>query len=97
LNDPKREAKTLRLTFARADGGRRFDIVVNGARIAEVDLAKDDAQEFYTRDFALPAAAVQAAGGTLEIKFVAKEGSTAGSLYHLRLLRDRNEAGGTRL
>lgn len=87
LNDPKGEAKTLQLTFARADGGRRFDILVNGQRLAEVALAKDDAQEFYTRDFALPTGLSQI-DGKLEIKFVAQEGSAAGSLYHLRLMRD---------
>ncbi|KQV50124.1 glycoside hydrolase family 127 protein [Massilia sp. Root335] len=87
LNDPKHEAKALRLTFARADAGRKFDIVVDGKRIAEVELAADAAQEFYTRDFALPPALVQGASGKLEVKFVAKEGSMAGGLYGLRLLR----------
>jgi hypothetical protein len=86
LNDPKREAKTLRLTFARADGGRRFELLVNGQPLAEVELAKDEAGEFYTRDFTLPAA--MAAGGKLEVKFVTSAGSPAGSLYHARLLRD---------
>jgi len=87
LNDPKHEAKTLRLTFARADAGRRFDVVVGGQRIAEVELAAGEAQEFYTRDFALPPALVQGANGKLEVKFVAQEGSMAGGLYGLRLLR----------
>lgn len=87
LKDPNGEAKLLRLTFARADAGHRFDIVVNGERIAEVELAADAAQDFYTRDFALPPALVQAAGGALEVKFVAREGSVAGGLYGLRLLR----------
>jgi uncharacterized protein len=87
LNDPKREAKTLRLTFARADAGRKFDVVVDGQRIAEVELAAGEAQEFYTRDFALPSALVQGANGKLEVKFVAQEGSMAGGLYGLRLLR----------
>lgn len=87
LKDPKQEAKLLRLTFARADAGRRFDIVVDGERIAEVELAADAAQAFYTRDFALPAALVQASGGTLDVRFVAREGSMAGGLYGLRLLR----------
>jgi hypothetical protein len=87
LKDPKHEAKLLRLTFARADAGRRFDIVVNGQRIGEVELSKDEAEEFYTRDYALPAALAQAEGGKLEVKFIAKEGSVAGGLYGLRLLR----------
>jgi DUF1680 family protein len=87
LNDPKGEARTLRLTFARVDGGRRFDIVVNGVRIAELELPTDEAQEFYTRDFAMPAASGTSGSGKLEVKFVAKEGSVAGGLYGLRLLR----------
>jgi hypothetical protein len=87
LNDPKKEAKTLRLTFARGDAGRKFDIVVDGQRIAEVELPAGEAQEFYTRDYALPPALVQGANGRLEVKFVAKEGSMAGGLYGLRLLR----------
>lgn len=87
LSDPKREAKALRLTFARGDAGRKFDIVVNGQRIAEVELAAAEAQDFYTRDFALPSALVQGANGKLEVKFVAKDGSMAGGLYGLRLLR----------
>jgi hypothetical protein len=87
LSDPKHEAKLLRLTFARADAGKRFDIVVNGQRIAEVELPKDEAEEFYTRDFELPAALVQGDGGKLEVKFVAQAGSMAGGLYNLRLLR----------
>jgi DUF1680 family protein len=87
LNDPKRETRVLRLTFARVDGGRQFDIVVNGQRIAEVELPINEAQEFYTRNYAIPAALVQAATGKLEVKFVAKEGSVAGGVYDLRLLR----------
>jgi DUF1680 family protein len=87
LNDPKREARVLRLTFARADGGRRFDIVVNGQRVAEVELATDEAQEFYTRDYALPAEVLQRGSGKLEVSFIAREGSVAGGLYSLRLLR----------
>lgn len=87
LKDPRHEAKLLQLTFARVDAGRRFDIVVNGERIGEVELAKDEAEEFYTRDVELPAALVQAAGGKLDVKFVARAGSKAGGLYGLRLMR----------
>jgi hypothetical protein len=87
LNDPKREAKILRLTFARVDAGRRFDILVNGRRIAEVELPSGEGQTFYTRDYTLAAEPVPAADGRLEVKFVAKGGSVAGGLYGLRLLR----------
>lgn len=87
LKDPKGKAKLLRLTFARADAGRRFDIEMNGVLLAEVTLAKDAAQEFYTVDYALPAAILQARPNALSVRFVAKPGSIAGGLYGLRLLR----------
>lgn len=77
----------LRLSFARVDGGRRFDIVVNGERIAEVELPGDATEEFYTHDYPLPAPTVENGRGKLEVKFVAKDGSVAGGLYGLRLLR----------
>lgn len=88
LNDPKAEARTLRLSFAKGDAGRRFDLVVNGQLVAELELAKvDTADDLYTREFPLPAELVRAAGGKLNVKFVAKPGSIAGGLYGLRLLR----------
>lgn len=87
LKDPKGEARLLRLTFSRADAGRRFDIEINGVLLAEVTLAKDAAQEFYTVDYALPATIVQAKPSTLSVRFVARPGSVAGGLYGLRLMR----------
>ncbi len=87
LKDPKGEATVLRLTFARADAGRRFDILVNGTRVAEVELTADETEAFYTRDFNLPAALMKDATAQLEVKFVAKADSLAGGLYGLLLLR----------
>ncbi len=84
LNDPKGEARVLRLTFARKDAGRRFDIELNGVLLAEVSLGADADQDFYTVDYPLPA---QAAPSRLTLRFVAKPGSVAGGLYGLRLLR----------
>jgi hypothetical protein len=86
LNDPKHEARVLRLTFTRVDGGRRFDVVVNGQRVAEVELSSSEAEEFYTRDYTLPAS-LKAGSGRLEVRFVARQGSIAGGLYGMRLLR----------
>ncbi len=88
LNDPKTEARVLRLSFSTRDAGRRFALQLNGQHVADIELASDASRdEIYTRDFALPAALVQAAGGKLEVKFVAQPGSIAGGLYGLRLLR----------
>lgn len=88
LRDPKGEARALLLSFAKGDVGRRFDLLVNGQRIAEIALARPDApDEIYTREFPLPPELVRAAAGKLGVKFVAQPGSIAGGLYGLRLLR----------
>ncbi|XHS78662.1 beta-L-arabinofuranosidase domain-containing protein [Burkholderiaceae bacterium UC74_6] len=88
LNDSKGEARMLRLSFAKSDAGRRFDLVVNGQLIAEIELVRPDTtDELYTRDFPLPPELVSAAHGKLKVKFVARPGSIAGGLYGLRLLR----------
>ncbi len=88
LSDPQAQARALQLSFARGDAGRRFDLVVNGQTIADIELGRPDGtDEIYTREFPLPAALVRAAGGTLQVKFIARPGSIAGGLYGLRLLR----------
>ncbi|RZL36620.1 MAG: hypothetical protein EOP35_10640 [Rubrivivax sp.] len=87
LNDPKAEARALQLSFSTADAGRRFDILVNGQLVAEVELDASAPQTVYSRDFPLPSELVKAAGGKLAVKFVARPGSLAGGLYGLRLLR----------
>ena len=88
LQDPRGEGRVLRLTLAGGDAGRRFDLVVNGERLAQVTLDRPDGlQPLYTRDFPLPAGLVPAAGGQLTVKFIAQPGSIAGGLYGLRLLR----------
>ncbi len=85
LNDAKREARVLRLSYARGDAGRRFDIRINGRLLAEVTLTASAAEEFYTVDYALPADLPN--DGKWEVRFEARAGSMAGGLYGLRLLR----------
>ncbi|CAN7271520.1 glycoside hydrolase family 127 protein [Pseudoduganella sp. LjRoot289] len=86
LNDREGKARTLRLTFSKADAGRKFDIVVNGELLETVTLGADAADEIYTRDFAVPAGQ-SGQSRKLIVKFVAQAGSRAGNLYGLRLLR----------
>lgn len=85
LTDRKGEARSLRLTYSKLDAGRRFDIFVNDSLLAEVRLDDSAPQELYTRDYPIPAGA--AVAGKLVVKFVARDGSVAGGLYGLRLLR----------
>ncbi|RZJ13501.1 MAG: glycosyl hydrolase [Rubrivivax sp.] len=87
LNDPRGEARALRLSFSTADAGRRFNLLVNDQLIAEVELDASASQPIYSSDFPVPAEVVKAAGGKLTVKLVARPGSIAGGLYGLRLLR----------
>jgi hypothetical protein len=87
LKDPKQQAAVLRLTYSKADAGRRFTILVNGHLLANVMLTGDAAGDFYTVDYPIPAALRDPAQGLLNVRFVAQADSVAGGLYGLRLLR----------
>jgi DUF1680 family protein len=87
LKDAKHEAKRLRLSFAKGDAGRKFDVLVNGKLIETIELDAAAPQEIYARDVAIPQDLVASADGTLVVRFAAREGSTAGGLYGLRLMR----------
>jgi hypothetical protein len=87
LTDRKQQARALRLTLARADKGREFDVLVNGQLLQAVKLERDSAEEIYTLDVAIPAELVKASNGKLVVTFRAHPRSVAGGLYGLRLLR----------
>jgi len=97
MQDPKAEARVLRLQFARADAGRRFNLKLNGEWLQRFELGPDPgaepgtsggaSSELYSVDLLLPAALLARAQGRLELRFEAEPGSFAGGLYGLRLLR----------
>ncbi len=84
LKDPEGTARTLRLTFASGDAGRRFDVLLNGQLLQAVTIERKG-EAFYDLDLPLPAGVAR--DGKLEVKFAAHPGSIAGGLYGLRLLR----------
>jgi hypothetical protein len=88
LEDHAGEAKLLQVTYFGADRGRHFDILVNHVKIATVALEGEHGAEFYAVEYPIPAAVVDQSNGTLETKFVAHEGSIAGGVYSVRLLRE---------
>jgi DUF1680 family protein len=85
LSDKKGEARALQLTYSKLDAGRRFDILINEKLLAEVRLDDSAATQLYQREYPIPPGA--AVDGKLRVKFVARDGSVAGGLYGLRLLR----------
>jgi hypothetical protein len=87
----RQPATVLRLTLATGDAGRRFTVWVNGQALPPLAL-HDQADPgadgpFYDLDLPLPAAALAAAPGRLQLRFVAEPGSVAGGLYGLRWLK----------
>jgi hypothetical protein len=88
LRNPKRNARTLRVTYAGGDKNRQFSILVNGQPLAQVQMAGNESGDFYDVEYALPEALRQPNAPTaLTVKFQAAAGSTAGGVYDVRLLR----------
>lgn len=88
LRDPEQEAVKLRVTYATADRGRTFDILMNGVKVATVELDGSQEGDFFTVDYPVPEEALKKAiEGMLVTKFVAHPGSLAGGVFDVRLLR----------
>jgi DUF1680 family protein len=93
LEDEHHEAKYLQITYFGADRGRQFDILINDTKIATVALQGERGAEFFAVEYPIPSAIVGQSDGTLVTRFVAHEGSIAGGVYGVRLLREKEKAG----
>lgn len=82
----KRHTKNLTLwvRYWGRDKGREFYITVDGTRIAEVKLTGNK-DEFQNVEYLIPDSLLTGKD-TIKVRFEAKPGSTAGSVYGLRLL-----------
>lgn len=87
LIDKEKRAGSLRVTYYGGDKNRSFKIMVNGEVIAEEKLDGTRGDTFYTIDYPLTESIVQAANRQLTVKFLASEGSVAGGVYEVRLLK----------
>ncbi len=88
LKNKNKEAKVLRITYSGEDRGRTFDILINGKLLANVQLEGVSDAEFFHVDYTLPKSVrKKASSETLEVKFVAGDGSIAGGVYDVRLLK----------
>jgi DUF1680 family protein len=78
----------LRVTYFAGERGRRFDILVNDRVIAAVTLDGRERDRFVDVAYPIPADAVASApAGRLTVKFAAQDGSRAGAVYEVRLVR----------
>ncbi|MBT29476.1 MAG: hypothetical protein CMO01_07415 [Thalassobius sp.] len=88
LKDKNKEATYLRLTYFGKDNGRTFKILINDIELAEETLDGSHGDEFYTKDYSIPDNLVLDSDGLLTVKFVANEGSVAGGIYEVRLMKE---------
>ncbi len=87
LTDKKKEANVLRITYTKGDAGRKFRIEMNGHLLAKVLLTSDHKEEFYTIDYPLDEIKEKLNTKKIELKFIAEDGSVAGGIYGVRLLK----------
>jgi hypothetical protein len=85
LRNESGEARKLRLTYFGQDRDRSFDIFVNDRLLKSVELNGAEGDRFFDVDYILPENVVKEK--ILTVKFVAKEGSTAGGIFYVRLLK----------
>ncbi|MGD8174867.1 beta-L-arabinofuranosidase domain-containing protein [Marinimicrobium sp. ARAG 43.8] len=89
LNDPEGEARYLRVTYYSADRGNEFSVRINGHVIADVELEGAREANFYSVDYPIPESVSEAArDGVLTLRFEAKDGSVAGGIFGVHLLRE---------
>ncbi|MFD3001983.1 beta-L-arabinofuranosidase domain-containing protein [Pontibacter toksunensis] len=88
LKNKNKEGHTLRVAYYGLDKDRSFDIYVNDILLKMVQLDGSKGDTFFNVDYALPEKAINSApGNVLTVKFVAHEGSVAGGIYDVRLLK----------
>jgi len=80
-------AVDIEVTYWGGDRGRKFDILVNGKRIASEELKGVKPGEFFAKRYSIPESVLKAASnGRVTVKFVATQW-LAGGVYDVRLLR----------
>ncbi len=78
---------TLRATYWGDDVGRTFDVLVDGQKVATQILNRDAPGKFFDVDYPLLAEQLTSGKQKVTVRFQAKDNSTAGGLFGLRVLR----------
>lgn len=90
LKNTGNEARTLRITYFGMDKGRVFDIIVNNTVLATVKSDGSQGNKFFDVDYIIPENILEkSAEGLLNVKFAAHEGSMAGGIYFVRLMKEK--------
>jgi DUF1680 family protein len=87
MNDPKKEAGSIRVTYYGRDRNRKFKVLVNDQELAKVSLDGDKGDQFYAVDYPLTEEIKQNSSSKMTIKFLADTGSETAGIYEVRLIR----------
>ena len=87
MKRPPAGSATLMATYHGADRDRNFDIFVDDALTATVRLTGAKGGTFFSERYPLTSAAIGATGRPMVVRFVAREGSIAGRVFDVRVLR----------
>ncbi|MDR3459769.1 MAG: glycoside hydrolase family 127 protein [Verrucomicrobiae bacterium] len=78
----------LAVTYWGGDAGRTFDILANGELLATESLNNSQPGQFFEKRFSIPAKTLSlATDGHVTIKFSARQGSSVGGIYDVRLMK----------
>ena len=80
------QPQELRVTYWGSDGGRVFDILVDGEKLATQKLNDNQPDQFYDEVYPLPDELTQGKE-RVTVKFQAHPGNTAGGVFGLRTMR----------
>lgn len=85
------KAAELAVTYSGSDRGRQFDVLANGTLLATERLDGSRPGEFFEKRYPLPPAVINAAkDGRVIIRFAGRDGSLAGGVFDVRLMRPAN-------
>ena len=88
---PRGEPAELLVAYWGSDRGRRFDVFVDDKKVAEVTLENPKPEKFFDARYPLPAAR---GADKVTVKFQAHEGSIAGGVFDIRVVRPQQHQGG---
>lgn len=77
---------TLHCTYWGGDGGRAFDILVDGTKITTQKLERGRPDEFFDVEYAIPAELTEGKESVV-VRFAAHAGSTAGGVFSCATLK----------
>jgi hypothetical protein len=87
----ERQPQALSLTYWGSDnGGRTFDVVVEGHVLATERLENNRPGQFYDQVYAIPAG-ITDRGGAITVKFQARPGNRTGGIYAVRVIAPPTE------